>query len=248
MFFVSPLTARRITPPSVDLILSSGFLAFSRHLGVLEAIDRRGLSTDAIVGTSSGALVGALAQAGVPLSEIAEILAGEPPLRSLSLNRKPWQGLFCTRRAAGILERYLPRKFEDLPKPLAVGVCDSRGMHHLLHQGPLVPALLASIAIPRVFPSVAIEGVRYCDGGVADRVGVDAWRRWRPQRCAIVHIVARSRGREVPFDPVDTIVIRTPRTHAQFWSLGDFPGQLQEARMLADHTLSRANGSLSQNP
>lgn len=228
----------------MDLILSSGFLAFSRHLGVLEAITRRGLSTGALVGTSSGALVGALVQAGTPLPRIADILASEPPLRSLSLNRRPWQGLFCTRRAAQVLERHLPRRFEDLPKPFAVGVCDSHGRHHLLHQGDLVPALLASIAIPRVFPSVPIQGVYYCDGGVADRVGVEAWRRWRPRQRAIVHIVARSRGREVPFDPTDTVVIRTPRTHAQFWSLGDFPGQLREARSLADQALSRINGSL----
>ena len=221
----------------MDLILSSGFLAFSRHLGVVEAIRARGVETQALVGTSSGALVGAFVQAGLPLARVAEILAGEPPLRSLPLNRRPWLALFSTTRVAGILSRHLPRRFEDLPKPFAVGVCDRAGRHHLIRTGELVPALLASMAIPRIFPAVDIAGRSYCDGGVADRIGVHAWREWRPQQKAIVHIVARSRGREVPFDPKDTLVIRTPRTRAKFWSLGDFAGQLREARTLADRAL-----------
>jgi predicted acylesterase/phospholipase RssA len=223
----------------VDLILSSGFLAFARHLGVLEALRERNIEADALVGTSSGALVGALVQAGVELSAIADLLGGAPPLRSLSLSPRPWRGLFSTAKAVKILNRHLPERFEDLPKPFAVGVCDDQGTHHLIHEGELMPALLASMAIPRVFPSVRIAGRTYVDGGVADRAGVHAWRRWRPDREAIVHIVARSHGRHVHFDAVGTLVIRTPRSGAQFWSLGDFAGQQREARQLADVALGR---------
>lgn len=223
----------------MDLILSSGFLAFARHLGVLEALRARDVETEAIVGTSSGALVGALFQAGMTLPAMSDLLGGRPPLRSLSLNKKPWRGLFSTAKVVRILGRHLPERFEDLPKPLAVGVCDEQGNHHLIHEGQLMPALLASMAIPRVFPSVPIDGRHYVDGGVVDRAGVDAWRRWRPGREAIVHIVARSHGRQVRFDGVGTLVIRTPRSGAQFWSLGDFAGQRAEARALADVALGR---------
>jgi len=153
------------------------------------------------------------------------------------LNRRPWLGLFSTTRVAEILSRHLPRRFEDMPKPFAVGVCDRTGRHHLMRSGDLVPALLASMAIPRIFPAVDIAGCSYFDGGVADRIGVHAWREWRPEAKAIVHIVGRTRGREVPFDPKDTLVIRTPRTRAKFWSLGDFSGQLREARSLAERAL-----------
>jgi hypothetical protein len=86
---------------------------------------------------------------------------------------------------------------------------------------------------------VQIGDRHYVDGGVADRAGVHAWRRWRPGREAIVHMVARSRGRHVPFDAVGTLVIRTPRSGAQFWSLGDFSAQQREARELADVALGR---------
>lgn len=221
----------------MDLILSSGFLAFARHLGVVEAIRERDLGIEAVVGTSSGALVGALLQAGLSLPEIAEILGREPPLRSLSFSRRPWRGLFATEKVVRILGRYLPETFEQLPRPLAVGVCDAHGNHHLLRTGKLLPALLASVAIPRLFPAVEIAGRHYVDGGVADRAGVTAWRSWRPKQRAIVHIVQRSRGREVAFDETDTLVIRTPRSRAQFWSLGDFVGQQREARRLAQAKL-----------
>jgi predicted acylesterase/phospholipase RssA len=39
----------------MDLILSSGFLAFARHVGVLKVIEEKGIVVDGICGTSSGA-------------------------------------------------------------------------------------------------------------------------------------------------------------------------------------------------
>lgn len=216
----------------MDLILSSGFLAFARHLGVLEALQERAVEVDAVVGTSSGALVGALLQAGIPLARVAELLATEPPLKVMVLNRKPWQALFSTDRLVQRLRPYLPARFEELPKPLAVGVCDSGKRHRLIHEGELMPALLASMAIPRLFPAVEIAGCRYLDGGVADRTGVAAWRSWRPNQQGIVHLVARSRGRDVAFDEQGMLVVRTPRARATFWSLGDFASEQCEAREL----------------
>ena len=223
----------------MDVILSSGFLAFARHLGVVEALQQHGIEVEAVVGTSSGALVGALIQAGMPLANIAELLSSAPPLRSMLLHHRPWHGLFSTSRLVGVLERHLPRRFQDLRAPLALGVCDTAGRHELLYDGDLMPALLASMAVPRVFPAVHIGERRYVDGGVRDRTGVDAWRCWRPGRHAIIHVVARSRGRDVPFDERNTLVIRTPRTHATFWSLGDFKRHQAEARALAEAVLAR---------
>jgi predicted acylesterase/phospholipase RssA len=223
----------------MDLILSSGFLAFARHLGVVEALQRHGIVAEAIVGTSSGALVGALVQAGTPLATIAELMSRAPPLRSLLLHHRPWQGLFSTTGIVRVLERHLPRRFQDLRGSLALGVCDTTGRHELLHEGDLMPALLASMAIPRVFPAVSIGDRRFVDGGVRDRTAVNAWRVWRPSRRAIIHVVARSRGRDVPFDEQNTLVIRTPRTHATFWSLGDFARHQAEARALAEAVLER---------
>lgn len=217
----------------MDLILSSGFLAFARHLGVLEALEELGIGIDAIVGTSSGALVAALYQAGHSIAEIARLLSEQSPLRSLRFHPRPWEGLCSPRRMEEKLLPYLPATFAALPRPLALGVCDEQGRHRLLFEGELMSALLASTAIPRVFPPVLREGQRYVDGGVADRLGLTAWRAWRPGREVVAHIVERSRGKEVPMDGSGVRIVRTPRSGASFFSLGPFEAQQREARDLA---------------
>ncbi|HEY5962294.1 MAG TPA: patatin-like phospholipase family protein [Polyangiaceae bacterium] len=223
----------------MDLILSSGFLAFARHLGVLHAIERRGVPFQALVGTSSGALVGALVQAGHSLDRIGALLSENAPLHYMRPHAKPWQGVCTMRPLARILRTLLPRTFEELPKPLALGVRDEAGQHRLLFEGDLLSAVMASIAIPYVFPAILRDGHRYVDGGVTDRTGIAAWQAWRPRQSAIVHVVERSRGKDVPFDVANTFVVRTPRSHARFWSLGAFATQTAEARALAEAQLAQ---------
>lgn len=225
----------------MDLILSSGFLGFARHLGAIDALLGNGVSIDAVVGTSSGALVGALFQAGVPLDEMGQLLAARPPIRYMRPHARPWEGLCSLNTLIPWLRRLLPVTFEALSRPFAVGVRDESGDHHLLHRGDLVAAVMASMAIPYVFPPVLCDGRRYADGGVADRTGVVAWRQWRPERHAVVHIIDRSRGRDVAFDAAHTTLVRTPRSRAKFWSLGDFEAQRSEAKQLVEQQLANAS-------
>jgi len=221
----------------MDLILSSGFLAFARHLGAVEAVLSHGFRIDALVGTSSGALVGAFVQGGLRPDEIARLLSKKAPLWYMRPHWQPWRGLFESSPLRQVLEKYLPRTFEELPRPFAVGVCDELGRHRLLHCGDLITAVLASIAIPYVFPKVVNDGHRYSDGGIADRTGVDAWRIWRPGTDAIIHVVDRSSGRDIAFCTDGTTIVRTPRSRAKFWSLGDFEAQQSEARELVNRQL-----------
>jgi len=230
----------------MDLILSSGFLAFARHLGAIEAILQAGVHVDALVGTSSGALVGALYQAGLSTDTIARLLSERPPVYFMRPHARPWQGLFSLHPLVRLLDRHLPRTFEQLSRPLALGVCDERGKHRLIHSGDLVPALLASMAIPRVFPPVSLQGIKYADGGVVDRTGTGAWRVWRPDTDAIVHVVDRTRGREIAFGTSRITLVRTPRSHAKFWSLGDFRAQQLEARRLVETQLAPVFGALTR--
>ena len=226
----------------MDLILSSGFLGFARHLGVLDAVSERGLAIDAVVGTSSGALVGALWTSGLSLDEIADELSKNSPLRNLQLSWTPWRGLFSLNRVQGILRRYLPRTFAALPRPFAVGVCDERRGHCLLTKGPLVEAVVASVAIPRVFARVRVEQAYYCDGGTVDRLAVNAWRAWRPHRTALLHEIERTLGVSVPYDPTGVVQLQTPRSGAKLWDLGDVDAQRREAREIVSRRLDEVAG------
>jgi NTE family protein len=64
--------------------------------------------------------------------------------------------------------------FEQLRLPLAVVATDfNSGKRAVFRSGDLTPALLASTAIPGVFPSVIIDGRQHMDGGVVDNTPLD---------------------------------------------------------------------------
>lgn len=223
----------------MDLLLSSGFLAFARHAGVLSAVDEAALPVDAVVGTSSGAMVGALWAAGHTPEVIMAELAARRPLARLRPSATPWRGALALDGVVEHLARLLPPTFAGLRLPLAVGVVDARGQHRLITEGPLPEAVVASCAMPFVFTPVPVDGVPYADGGAADRLGLAAWRVWRgPSRRALAHHVRRTRGVDVAADLDGVTVVQTPRSGASFWSLGDWPAQVAEAKGLTRAVLA----------
>ncbi len=227
-----------------DLVLSSGFLAFARHIGVLKALESANFKVGALCGTSSGALVGALWAAGVPIPEIAERLSAQTPLSMMHLHPHMWRGLFSMGAVIQELTAWLPARFEDLEIPFAVGVVDPGGKATLLTKGPLPQAVAASCAIPYVFAPVVIDGVAYRDGGVVDRTGIQGWRAIRGVRPTVLHLVDRSGGghTDVKNIPLDVCRIHTPRSGARFWNLGDFGAQLEEARVIASGVVAGMGG------
>ncbi len=221
---------------STDLLLSSGFLAFARHAGVLAAIEESDLDVGAVVGTSSGAVVGALWSAGLPAARIVELIAATRPWDHVGLHLRVWRGALDLAPMVDWLSELLPPTFGDLPRPFAVGV--SARVHGvetpvLLREGPLPLAVAASCAIPYLFasPHAGPQGP-WRDGAWADRLMYTPWAAWRGGNEVLVHAVARSRGVELPL-PEHVRVIRTPRSGASLWDLGDVRGQAKQARALA---------------
>jgi NTE family protein len=223
----------------VDLVLSSGFLAFSRHCGFLAAVEEAGLEVGAVGGTSSGAVVGALWAAGHRAADIGRHVRGQRPLWFARPSVRPWTGLGSLSAFERWLEGFLPPRFSDLRHPLALGVVTRDGQHRLVTEGPLARAVTASCAMPWVFSPVEVEGQVYADGGAGDRLGLGAFRSWRPGTHVLAHWVERTAGRDVEADVEDVTVVRTPRSGASFFSLGAFDAQVDEARRITRAAIPR---------
>jgi NTE family protein len=152
--------------------LSSGFFGFFAHAGVVAVLEEEGLRPARIVGSSAGALVGALWAAGLPAARLRDEL--------LLLRREhfwdPWPGagLLRGRLFRARLEAMLPvRTFEECPTPLALSAFDVLALRTaVLRSGPLAPAVHASCAAPVLFQPVRIGARLYSDGGVLDRHGL----------------------------------------------------------------------------
>lgn len=237
--------ARRIEQPQggVDIILSSGFLAFASHSGFLQAVEDVGLPVRSIVGTSSGALVGSMKAAGYSAKEIATEFSRLPPIQRVRPSHRPWEGILSLDPVITILQELLPQTFEELQLQMAATVVDSYGQHRLVDSGILAPAVVASAAVPLLFQRVDIPGIEcgpFLDGGLADRIGLDLWRSERvsevPPSATIVHLIGRSSPFSGP-DKTDSIadasIVYSPRSGASLWDLSGFDEQFEQARRRA---------------
>jgi predicted acylesterase/phospholipase RssA len=222
-----------------DLVLSSGFLAFARQTGVLSAVEDSGIEVGGVCGTSSGALAGALWCAGHSAKTVADKLSVQTPLSMLRPGIHMWRGLFSMRAVLSQLRDWLPPTFADLDRPFAVGVMGPSGEAVLLRDGPLPEAVAASCSIPWLFQPIEVDGVMYRDGGAVDRTAITGWRAWRGDRPTVLHLVERTGGAVVEKQtiPEGLCVIRTAKSDAQFWNLGDFAVQHMEAYRCAVQVL-----------
>ena len=155
----------------IGLALGGGAVRGAAHVGVLDVLDRAGLEPAVITGTSAGALVGALYAAGQSPSEIAKLAQ---TLRWAKLIRpaRTRKALFETSKLGAFLDAALGgATFGDLRLPFAAVACDlATGDEVVMRDGPVAQAVLASAAIPGVFPPVDRDTRMLVDGSLVDIV------------------------------------------------------------------------------
>jgi predicted acylesterase/phospholipase RssA len=102
----------------VDVILSSGFLAFARQAGVLAAIEDFKIDVDRLVGTSSGSLGTSLFAAGLSAEQIAFELGKQRPISLVQPSVKVHRGAFSLNKMVAHLRTILPKDFNQLERKL----------------------------------------------------------------------------------------------------------------------------------
>jgi NTE family protein len=178
----------------VVLVLGGGGARGLAHIGVLDVLARAGVRFGAVVGSSMGGLIGALSAASLSAAEIEEVARGFAfPSRFAPGGIVAWERIFRT--AVPVLA---DRSFEALATPLLVTAVDlERGDQVVLHQGPVLPAIRATCAVPGVLPPERLDGRWLVDGGLVNVLPVDvAWTR-SPEVVIAVRPKAR-RHRRLP--------------------------------------------------
>jgi NTE family protein len=166
--------AERLRGRRVGLALASGFFGFFHHAGVLQALAGHGVRPVRATGNSAGALVAAMWAAGREPAGIRDELL-DLRRRDFWDPRPPFGAdgfaLLAGHRFAARLSAALPaHSFESCRAPVAVGAFDlDSGRVRHLERGPLIPAVLASCAVPYLFPPVRIGGRRCVDGGLGEK-------------------------------------------------------------------------------
>lgn len=219
-----------------DLVLSSGYLAFAAQAGFLAGVEDAGIAVGGVCGTSSGALAGALWTAGLPAERVLDELTSTRPLWRVRPSVRPWRGLLSMQPVIRQLRALLPATFEELPRPFAVGVCQGRE-HLLIRSGPLPEAVAASCAVPGLFAPVDLDRGPCADGGFVDRTALGAWRAARGGVPVLLHRVDRSAGAAIEDDLTGVRVVRSPRSGASLWSLGDTRARYEATRREAARIL-----------
>src|SRR5581483_4583531 len=167
-------------------VLSGGGSLGAVQVGMLQALEQRGVRPDLLVGTSAGAMNAAfLAGRGMSAEALSD-LAGiwtrlrrqdvfpVDPVRHVLALRGAQASLCSNENLRRLVAAHLPyHRLEDAAIPVHLVATDVlSGQEVLLSSGDVVDAVLASAAIPAVFPPVAVEGRRLWDGGIADNAAI----------------------------------------------------------------------------
>ncbi len=178
------LTLAHRLPRPVAFVLGGGGSWGALQLGMLQALARTDLTPDLVVGTSVGSLNGAILAAD-PALAVERLEAIWPNvtrndvfpggvlrgLRTLSVSRS-W--IFDNAPLTDQLTASLPvTAFEELAIPfVAVATDFGTGAVAELDSGDLRSALLASSAIPGIYPWVERDGRRLVDGALVANVPI----------------------------------------------------------------------------
>lgn len=179
--------ARLLSRTAVGLVLAGGGARGCAHLGVVRALQERGIEIDCVGGTSIGSVMAALVASDQPLAEVTAVAR-----RAFSVdptgdfNLVPLLSLIRGRRLRGTIFAALDQLFgrapdiDDLWKTcFCIASNFSQAREQRIHHGELSKALLASIAIPGALPPVLHDGDLLCDGGTFNNFPVDVMREVR---------------------------------------------------------------------
>jgi len=174
--------ARLLTGTALGVAFGGGGARGAAHIGVVRALEERGVEIDVIGGTSMGSLIGGIFAEGLDAAEVSRRLTGVTVNERLLDWTLPIVAFTAGSRPNAVLAReYGSLRIEDLWRPFFCVSTNLTTAEAVVHRtGSLWTAIRASISIPGVFPPVlSNQGDLLVDGGIMNTLPIDLVRQSR---------------------------------------------------------------------
>jgi NTE family protein len=240
-------------------VLGGGGVLGAVEVGMLRALFERDVTPDLVLGTSVGALNGAM-------------VAREPSLAAIDRMVELWRGaadsgdvygdrrLRTVRRAVStgthifsakpikqrLEEEFGDLTFEDLPVRFQVCAASiERAAEHWFDSGPLVEAVVASAAVPGLLPPAKVGDEHYLDGGIVNSIPLGRAVQLGATRVFVLQVGRIDRPLKPPRRPweVARVSFEIARRHRFARELAELPDGV-EAHVLPARGTSERDDSL----
>ncbi|MFC4785864.1 patatin-like phospholipase family protein [Nocardioides sp. MAHUQ-72] len=242
-------------------VLGGGGVLGAVEVGMLRALFERGVTPDLVLGTSVGALNGAM-------------VARDPSLAVIDRLTELWRGasrsgqevygdraLRTVRRAVSTgthiysakpLKKRLAEElgdltFEDLAVRFQVcAACIERSAEHWFDSGPVVDAVVASAAVPGLLPPARVGDEHFLDGGIVNSIPVGRAVQLGATRVFVLQVGRVDRPLSVPRRPweVARVSFEIARRHRFVREMAELPDDVEAHVLPARGTSSRDDSLL----
>ena len=242
-------------------VLGGGGVLGAVEVGMLRALLERDIISDLVLGTSVGALNGALVAREPSIAVVEQLTAlwrraGEPSspqvygdkaLRTVRRAMSTKTHLWSSEPLRQALDDELgDLTFEDLP--IRFQVCAAsieRASEHWFTSGRVVDAVVASAAVPGLLPPAEVDGEHYLDGGIVNSIPLGRAVQLGATRVFVLQVGRIDRPLSVPRWPweVARVSFEIARRHRFNRELSELPPGV-EAHVLPARGTSTKDDSL----
>jgi NTE family protein len=228
--------SRGSAPREIAFVLGGGGLLGAHEVGMLAALAERGIEPDVVLGTSIGAVNGAVYAAepgGAGIERLramwreSESLWSGSAIQRLTTLARTRTYLQPFGEVRDRLAEVLPvQRVEDLRVEFqCVAASIERAAEHWFTEGPLAEVVLASCAVPGVLPPVRVGDEHFIDGGIVNSIPVSRAVLLGAQTIYVLQVGRREQPLKPPRWPweVGLVAFEVARRHRFAHDLHSLP-------------------------
>ncbi|NYD39969.1 patatin-like phospholipase family protein [Nocardioides panaciterrulae] len=241
-------------------VLGGGGVLGAVEVGMLRALFDHGIRPELVLGTSVGALNGAMVArdpSPAVIGRLTDLWRGASEARQEVYGDRPFR---TVRRAVStgthiysakplkkrLREEFGDTRIEDLPVRFQVCAASiERACEHWFDSGPVVDAVVASAAVPGLLPPAKVGDEHFLDGGIVNSIPVARAVRLGATRIFVLQVGRVDRPLQVPRRPweVARVSFEIARRHRFVREMSELPDDV-EAHVLPARGTSTRDDSL----